>query len=439
MSRKNVRWLFDEIPKLVEEGILPGDTAEKLRGYYGEAAEGKGMKTLLAIFGVLGTILIAAGIILILAKNWMELSREVRTVIAFIPLVCGQAIAVYAFLKKKASIAWREASAAFLTLAVGAAVSLIGQTYNIPGDFDGFMLTWMLLGLPLVYILDATVTALFYMVGITVWAGSVQGGNGDALFFWVLLALVIPYAYHKFKRNRYSNASVFLCWSLAGILCAAIGITLEKVLPGLWIVVYTGYFACLYLLGELKFKYSPTLWQQPFKTVGVAGMLVLSFMLTYEWPWRGIGWKHYRHTAGYNEMAGYFDYIVAAGVVLAALYLLYVHIRKKDAYSVLYGSAVVFSLLGYVFAQFTGTMTAMLLNNAYLLVLGIYTVVNGIHLRKLGVTNGGMLILSLLAVMRFFDSDIGFLPKGIAFILVGAGFLVSNVLILKKRGENHES
>ncbi|MCX7709804.1 MAG: DUF2157 domain-containing protein [Clostridia bacterium] len=438
MSRKNVKWLYAEIPKLVSEGILSGDMADKLHQYYGEGDEGKGLKTALTIFGVLGTILIAAGIILILAKNWSELSRELRTVIAFLPLVAGQLLALYTYLKKKDSVGWREASSSFLMIAVGAAISLIGQTYNLPGDFDGFMLLWMLLGLPLVYLLDATLPALFYMIGITVWAGSVQSNNGDALFFWALLGLLTPYIYKKIKQNQYSNPSVFLCWSLSAVMCAAIGITLEKVLPGLWIIVYCGYFSCLYLLGELRFKYSPTIWQQPFKVVGTLGMLGVSFILTYEWPWNHIGWRNYRHTAGYNEIAGYFDYVVLAGVVLTAFYLLYAHWRKRDAYSVLWGSAVVLSLVGYTAAQYADSMAAMLLFNAYLLLLGIVTVIKGVRIKNLGVTNAGMLIITLLALLRFFDSDLGFVERGIAFILVGAGFLVSNILILKKRGEGHE-
>lgn len=438
MSRKNVKWLFDEIPKLVSEGILSGEAAEKLHDYYGEAGEGKGLKTLLTIFGVLGTILISAGIVLILARNWTDLSRELRAIISFIPLVIGQVLSMFTYLKKQESVAWREASASFLMIGIGTAISLIGQTYNIPGDFDGFMLVWMLLGLPLVYLLDATLPALFYMIGITVWASSVQGENGNALFFWVLLGLVIPYVYNKIKKNPHSNPSVFLCWSLSAVMCAAIGITLEKVLPGLWIVIYSGYFACLYLYGELSFKHSPSLWQQPFKTVGLIGMLVLSYMLTYEWPWREVGWRYYRHEAGYNEIVGYFDYAIAAAVVLAALYLLYMHIRKKDIFRVLYGSVVVFSILGYLTAQYSGMTPAMLLFNAYLMVVGIYTAIDGVRMSNLRATNGGMLMVSALAAMRFFDGDIGFVARGIAFILVGAGFLVSNVLILKKRGENHE-
>jgi hypothetical protein len=36
-------------------------------------------------------------------------------------------------------------------------------------------------------------------------------------------------------------------------------------------------------------------------------------------------------------------------------------------------------------------------------------------------------------IARFFDSEVNFILKGAAFILVGAGFCVANILLLKKR------
>ncbi len=437
MSRRNVKWLYGEIPKLVSEGIINRENADKLRDYYGESEDTAGLKTVLAIFGVLGAILIGAGIILILAKNWSDLSRAARTVLSFMPLVAGQLLVLYAFLRKRDSGAWREGTTSFLMISIGACISLIGQTYHIPGDFSGFLLSWMLLALPLIYIMDATLPALFYLVGITVWSGSVQSDRGDALLFWALLALMVPFILKKIKNNPYSNPSVFICWSLSVVLCVAIGITLEKVLPGLWIVVYSSYFVTLFLLAELRFRKAQALWQQPFKVVGTLGTLAMSYLLTYEWPWERIGFRYYRHEAGYHELAGYLDYVIAIGLVLAALYMIFIFARKRKAYPLVFASMAVLSILGYFMAQAWDTMPVVLLYNAYLLILGIYIVTRGVRAGRLGTANGGMLVLAMLAILRFFDSSMGFLERGVAFILVGAGFLVSNVMIIKRRGDKN--
>jgi hypothetical protein len=59
-------------------------------------------------------------------------------------------------------------------------------------------------------------------------------------------------------------------------------------------------------------------------------------------------------------------------------------------------------------------------------------VVAGVRDRRLSVVNGGMLVLAALIICRFFDSDLGFVVKGLAFIAVGVGFLVTNLLLVKR-------
>ena len=81
-----------------------------------------------------------AGVLLLLAHNWEHLGRPARTVIAILPLVVSQAIAGWVLVRRGESTAWREGSAAFLALTVGATIGLISQTYQIPGDLEVFLL-----------------------------------------------------------------------------------------------------------------------------------------------------------------------------------------------------------------------------------------------------------------------------------------------------------
>jgi len=78
----------------------------------------------------------------------------------------------------------------------------------------------------------------------------------------------------------------------------------------------------------------------------------------------------------------------------------------------------------------------LLLFNAYMFALGVGTIVWGVREGAIGIVNGGMIILTALIVARFFDSDMGLIARGVAFILIGIGFLVTN-LILIKRGKAH--
>jgi uncharacterized membrane protein len=154
--KTQIRWLYNELPKLVGAGILSADEAERLRVHYGEVAESPKGRLALLVFGVLGSLLVGAGVILLFAHNWEQLTRPARTVIALTPLVCGQSLALWGVWTGRRSSAWRESVATLITLAIGAAIALVGQTYHIPGDPGAFLLTWMLLALPLVYLLEAS-------------------------------------------------------------------------------------------------------------------------------------------------------------------------------------------------------------------------------------------------------------------------------------------
>ena len=77
----------------------------------------------------------------------------------------------------------------------------------------------------------------------------------------------------------------------------------------------------------------------------------------------------------------------------------------------------------------------MVIFNVYLLVLSITKIASGLKRESIGSLNGGMLMLGLLIMLRFIDSDMEFLAKGITFILLGAGFLAVNVMMLRKKKE----
>ena len=71
--------------------------------------------------------------------------------------------------------------------------------------------------------------------------------------------------------------------------------------------------------------------------------------------------------------------------------------------------------------------------NAYVFVLGLGTLVAGVRARRAGTVNGGLVLLGALIAARFFDLDIGFVLKGVVFILLGIGFLASNLALARRR------
>ncbi len=80
-----------------------------------------------------------------------------------------------------------------------------------------------------------------------------------------------------------------------------------------------------------------------------------------------------------------------------------------------------------------GRFIGALLFDGYALTLGVFTLVRGLKAYRAGEADLGLLIVSALAISRFFDSDLGFTTRGIGFILVGLGFLAGNILMFRRK------
>ncbi len=439
MNKKAIQWLYDELPRLVKNGVLTPDAEERLKAHYGPVEKARPARLAVIIFGIFGALLIGAGIILMLAHNWENMSRPVRTVLSFLPLVLAQCMMVWTLFRCPKSVAWRESSGAMLFLMIGASISLVAQTYNISGDLPRFVLTWSLLGLPIVYLLDAVVPALLYLWGITGWACYLRGEESFNGGYWLLAFLILPQLALWLRSGRYKVQPTLLLWALCVSVTIAAGVTIERVLPGLWIVLYMGLFALMFLSGEFWFRDAEGFWSRPLRHFGAAGVLVLSFIFTFDWPWKEIGWHHWHWDHPANLWwRGIPDAVLGGVVPIAAIVLLVMTIKRKTPLGILFGLAPVIAVIGYSIARPYGKFysPAAVLFDGYLLVIGLWLLATGIRFNKQGQMNVGLMALTALIIARFFDSDLDFLLRGLVFIALGIAFLVTNIMILRrKRGE----
>jgi len=439
MKRNHAQWLYGELPTLVSQGIVPAEVAERLRRHFGEPGVSNGKKLAVLVLGILGAALIGAGVILLVAHNWDDLSRETRTALAFIPLLAAIALGGWVLLRRRENTAWCEGSATFWALTIGSTISLIAQIYNIHGDTARFFLTWVLLGLPIVYLLRSNVTACFYLIGATTWAGCAASeyNAGTALWYWGLLVLPMPHMIRLWREERYGWGSALTGWVLALSLCVGAGFALEGTMKGSWIGTYTGLLALMYLAGGRWFEEAPTGWHAPWQSVGAIGLGAVALMLTYEWPWKMIQYH------GWHEVWAPGSVLVVGNLVAALLPIAAVCVAGREARMagwseldrMMVGLAPLCGVVGYVFAAARqNEVVGRVLFNVYLFALGLGLLVAGLRTNKLGHVNVGLLALSALIIARFFDSDLSFLARGVAFILVGAGFLTTNVVMLRRKG-----
>ena len=437
MSTKFVRWLYAELPDLVARGVLTGDAAERLRQHYGEVDKDRWRQVGLTFSAVLGSLLVGLGIIFLVAYNWSDLSRPVRTFLAVGPLIGAQVLAGWVAWRKEASVAWREGAATLLMLALGASIALVQQTYNAPGDVDTLLLVWMLLSLPLVYLLKVSAPAVLYLVGVILWAESAELKGAEAAYIGLLGALVIPHFVQALRADRYAVRPVLLAWALVVWAAVAFWWVLEGAARSyvcreelMWMTGYLGLFASAYLVGALWLGEASSIWRRPFQLVGAGGVAVISYGLSFRhWIWSGL-WKWDRLFDVEHSATLYL--VGAIGLIAVALTILAV--IKHMPGRAIFGVAPLVMALALVLANgWDRELAPALVFNGYVLVVGVATLVAGVMRRRLALANAGVLLVALLIAARFTDSELGLLVRGIACLVVGAGFLATNLIVYRLR------
>jgi uncharacterized membrane protein len=422
--------ILKELPELVNAKVISAETAENIRSYYQVKNNNSGNRLFL-VFGILGALISGLGILLIIAHNWDDFSRQTKTILGFMPLVLGQLACAFALFKTPQNQNWKEGAATFLFLAIGATISIISQVYHIPGNLSSFLFTWTLLGLPLVYLLHSGMASLLYLACITYYAtqtGYWQSNNADALYFWPMLAAVLPFYYLLYRKNPNSNFMYFHNWLVPFSATVALG-TVAKNTEEFMFIAYISLFGLFYQVGCLHYFKNLKRRNNGFLMLGLGGTLAFLLFLSFEEFWNTLGREVYK----FPETFASPEFLVATLITFLAAGFLF---RKYRLFSWAQISLIEVVFLLFIVAFFIGyynLQAAQIFINLLVLLLGIVTIRKGAQRNHLGILNFGLLIIATLVTCRFFDTKLTFVTRGILFMLVGAGFFVANYYTLKSR------
>jgi len=437
-NQRGVRWLRAELPALVASGTISAENAQAIERYYEGKTSGS-HKVGFILLATIGSILVAAGIVLLIAHNWDDFSRPVRSVIAFLPLIAAQMLSVFVLMQRGESKAWRESAAIFDVAAVGTAISLVSQTYQIHGSLANFVLVWMLLSIPLVYLMRTTLGAITYLIGTWVWLmARDKAGGFDPIYFWLLLLLVVPYFAALYRRDRGSGETAGLAIVFAAVAAIGLGYTGDFARANIGILAFAGFFAAVYICGIEFFPAANSGRLHLLALLAGVAIGVMTIVLTFEEAWR--------HQGSLVWPAD-FPHAMSAAIqlsfpIVAIALAVWSFVRRRVQFSLLAAAFPVVAALGWFLAgscpRPTGSHTdcdlwAAILLDVYALGLGVELIARGLRANSTARTNFGLLIIAALALARFFDSDLSFVTRAIGFIVIGVGFLLTNLLLFKKR------
>lgn len=422
----------EDISELLREGIISQETADKIKEYY-KTKGNQSHNKLFIVFGILGAILVGLGILLIIAHNWDNLSRFSKTVLAFLPLLLGQVLCGFSILKKQESTTWKESSSAFLFFGVGASISLISQIYNLSGDLSSFLLLWMLLCLPLVYLMQSSIASLLYIAGITYYLGEAcywHYPSSESYNYWFLLLAILPYYYKLYLRKTHSNFTTFHHWFIPISVMFSLG-SVAQHHEELMYIAYISLFGLFYIIGTNLYLKNKKTSNNGYFVFGSLGTSSLLLSLSSNWFWRNLREEQFQFSSMISspEMISCILILIIAGVLL----------WKQKEHALLKE----FNPLNFVFIVFPiifiiglYSPIATILVNLLILSIGIVNIRRGAKLDHLGILNYGLLMISALVLVRFFDTNLSYVLRGIIFVGVGIGFFLTNFFMLKKRKEN---
>lgn len=424
--------IVKEIQELVSANVISQETADKIVAYYRNKTTDTNKFTV--ILSILGACLIGSGIILVIAHNWDGFSRPVKTFFAFLPLAISQLLCLYVILKKKGSVAWGEASATLLFFSVGACISLISQIYHISGSLSSFLFNWMILIVPLVYLLSSYLVALLYISGITWYAcmvGYDYGYYADNIPYWylILLAVLVPFYIKMRRRNPGGNAIRVFNWFVAiSFACCFGGFGSFRNNSEMLLIGYVGLFSFYYIIGANDRSPEGKINTNSFLLIGLAGVLTI----LYIWSFNAV-WESASIDTLLNAFFEFpFNYITVL-IYSIMVYMAAIRFRHSGwgGFDPVGFSAFVITSTLLLFHNFATIGT--LITNLWLLLLGLYYIRKGSQRMHFGILNFGLFIMTVLALLRFFDDSIPFVWRGILFLLTGAGIFAANFILLKKK------
>jgi hypothetical protein len=397
-STRRGRWLQGQISEWAKAGLLPAEVEAGLRAHSAESGRS------------------GAGI----------------------PGVQG--LAVFALLKRRGSMAWGEASGVLLTLACGATLALIEQTYQIPGDLRGFLTSWCWLTLPVVYGLASRGAALLVLAQIMALSGWFFADGEPDPWHWFRLFALAPFGFMLWREHASGLRERVLAMSMqvALVASALMGLVL---INGFVLVVGAGVLAAgLHAFGsaEAEGAEERDAARGSARVLGLLGMATLVLFFGFGPTWEvvelrgsdelylltvvpaiattlGFGWLTLRRVMLGSTGSRRDDFIALAQPFLLGL-----------------GAWCALS-----FEESAGQMGAAFLISGYGLVLGCSQVLNGLRSGERFRANLGMALLASVMGLRFLDWEWSFTARGVAFILAGAAFLLLNLRL--KRLQNGPS
>lgn len=396
--------------------------------------ENASKQRLIIIFSVLGSVLTAVGSVLIFVSYWDKMHLAIKSVLSFIPMLAGQGAAVYTFIKRRSSVAWKESAAALWCAGVTATIALLGSIHQMNTDFSDCLFIDLLLTLPVMFILDAVTPLLFIHFGINyLLIDNLIRNHSFLLTNAVILALfAVASVYVMIGRKNKDDARHILAQWISLISFSVIAISdiiLSDVNIPAILMMITTYFACVHFL------FFGASYRLPYVPIGIIGTIVMSV----------IGVILYHPHMMYDSYGGYKSNEKATMIICAVLCVIIVtvtgilkrkKIKKNKIGIALFAASSLLILseaLCCIIAPEDNNIVIYFFTLISAFALALTVTAEGVMSNNFLLINAGLIAIAInLVFLLIIIIDANMLIAGIVLLLIGIALFTVNFLLAKK-------
>ncbi|MCQ2463435.1 MAG: DUF2157 domain-containing protein [Clostridia bacterium] len=403
--------IYGEKPKTVDDG-----NNEKSR------------KILTLIFSVLASALVGVGAVLVFVNYWSEFPQGLQTVFSFLPMLAGQAAAVWVFIKKYNRVPWREGAAVLWCAGVAATVALTDSVMNLNTDFYSCALADIIMFLPVIYIMNAVAPLLVYYVLSVVYIFQLyESVSSDGLRIAAALAAMLAlfaggavyvYIHRRETEDVRHSYSVWITAAAYTAFAVITGIVFSELFPAV-------FGSMMLLIYMLKQNADDSLPFTVFSRLGLAVCSVISSIIIS--PGNGF-------TGIPEPELGDKLFAVFSVCILAASLVLFIIKRKKSVTQVIWyftSAAVPAVMLLASFGYFQNDVRYIIFF-IVIVAQGVSLVLSGAKENNFFSLNVGLITIAAMLMEFVFSQEADTLITGIILIILGAILFTVNYALIRK-------
>jgi len=430
---KFIARLQRELPVWVERDWVRSEHQQDILAYAATQSEGDSRYLTLAL-GVMGAVLLGAGVIAFFAANWSAMAKLAKLAVLF-----GGMWAAYGAAGVLTARGSRAIGQALLLLAVilfGANIFLVAQIYHIDSHYPNGILMWSLGALLVAWLMDSQPVAVAGLLLAVLWTSMENMGFGRQvhwpfLLLWVaFLPLVLR---HGWRAASHVALLALLVWSM-NTLVAVVSRGSPLFFPAVELFLLA-YFA-LFLIGKLMVL-QPDLEKFASVVQRYAAFAVLACFFVLTFPS-----MHRESYGGFPEAGEAALWMAGDAIALVVVALLaWWHHRRAPQEDrpphfavgqILLAAVALLLAVNLTAPANWGNALALSFNLAFFATV-VWLVYSGLHTASRSLVNQGFVFFALGVLARYFDTFWSLFDRSFFFMGGGMLLLVGGYLLERQR------